>query len=185
MSYIEFDINKDTTDILSLYRYLASKVNRNFEVTSDETYESTPFESSPPEAYDNFFAYFGQDLVQVDPQQLEISLTIGGEIPILALDEKVSLLLLCRHFEMLLRAKTFLQVIMAFQCGRDFNVFTSKGILSIDVQDISGKKIEFLYIPYGIIRYFAVESCGAFDMDSELEITMSTPWLFRLKMEFL
>ena len=74
---------------------------------------------------------------------------------------------------------------MAFQCGRDFNVFTSKGILSIDVQDISGKKIEFLNIPYGIIRYFAVESCGSFDMDSELEITMSTPWLFKMKMEFL
>ena len=98
MSYIEFDINKDTTDILSLYRYLASKVNRNFEVTSDEN-ESTPFESSPPEAYDNFFAYFGQDLVQVDPQQLEKSLSIGGEIPILAQNEKVSLLLLHRHFQ--------------------------------------------------------------------------------------
>ena len=93
MSYIEFDLNKDTTDILGLYRYLASKVNRNFETISDEAYVTTPFESSPPEAYDNFFAYFGQDLVQVDPQQLERSLTIGGEIPILAQEEKVNLLI--------------------------------------------------------------------------------------------
>ena len=93
MSYIEFDLNKDTTDILGLYRYLASKVNRNFETISDEAYVTMSFESSPPEAYDNFFAYFGQDLVQVDPQQLERSLTIGGEIPILAQEEKVNLLI--------------------------------------------------------------------------------------------
>ena len=108
MSYIEFDINKDTADILSIYKYLASKVNRNFAVASDEAYKSTPFESSPPEAYDNFFAYFGQDLVQVDPQQLEKSLTIGGEIPILAQDEKVSPLLLYRHFQTALKTKTSL-----------------------------------------------------------------------------
>ena len=29
MSYIEFDINKHTTDLLGLYRYVAAKVHRN------------------------------------------------------------------------------------------------------------------------------------------------------------
>ena len=29
MSYIEFDINKHTTDLLGLYRYVAGKVHRN------------------------------------------------------------------------------------------------------------------------------------------------------------
>ena len=91
MSYIEFDINKDTTDILGIYRYLASKVNRNFETIFDDAYKSTLFESSPLEAYDNLFAYFGQDLVQVDPQQIENSLAIGGDIPILTQEEKVCL----------------------------------------------------------------------------------------------
>ena len=28
MSYIEFDINKNTTDLLGLYRYIAAKVHR-------------------------------------------------------------------------------------------------------------------------------------------------------------
>jgi hypothetical protein len=29
MSYIEFDINKHTTDLLGLYRYVAGKVHRH------------------------------------------------------------------------------------------------------------------------------------------------------------
>ena len=29
MSYIEFDINKHTTDLLGLYRYVAAKVHRH------------------------------------------------------------------------------------------------------------------------------------------------------------
>ena len=66
---------------------------------------------------------------------------------------------------------------MAFKCGRDSTIFTSKGLLDVDVKGFSGKKVEFRNIPYASIRHFSTESSGSFDRDSELKLTLCTPWL--------
>lgn len=53
---------------------------------------------------------------------------------------------------------------------RDLFVFTNKRILIVDKQGFSGKKIEFITIPYKNIRAFSVENAGRFDIDAELKL---------------
>ncbi|WP_414048650.1 PH domain-containing protein [Macrococcus animalis] len=58
----------------------------------------------------------------------------------------------------------------SFVLIRDLLVFTNKRILIVDKQGYSGKKIEFITIPYKNIRAFSVENAGRFDIDSELKL---------------
>ena len=43
----------------------------------------------------------------------------------------------------------------------------------VDVQGVSGKKVEYLSVPYKSIKYFSVETAGGFDRDSELKVWVS------------
>lgn len=66
----------------------------------------------------------------------------------------------------------------AYQLIRDLFVFTSKRLILVDKQGVTGKKIEFLSIPYSKITKFSKESAGHFDLDAELKIWVgseSTP----------
>jgi hypothetical protein len=49
-------------------------------------------------------------------------------------------------------------------------VFTSKRVVLVDKQGITGKKREYYSIPYRHIYEFSVETSGHFDMDSELTL---------------
>jgi hypothetical protein len=53
---------------------------------------------------------------------------------------------------------------------RDYFVFTSKRLLLIDKQGMTGNKVEYHSIPYKSIRHFSVETAGTFDADSELKL---------------
>jgi hypothetical protein len=60
---------------------------------------------------------------------------------------------------------------MAFQAGRDSTVFTNKRLLIIDVQGLSGKKIEFFSVTWKSISGFSVETAGAYlDRDTTMKI---------------
>ena len=98
-SFIEFDINKNTTDILALYRYLASKVyksNRtiNLGLYPELAIQDEPMvpmlEPSPPGAMDQLLNYFSQDMDHMDPQQTQNALGMGGGMPVLVHGEQVS-----------------------------------------------------------------------------------------------
>ncbi|MEB3280274.1 MAG: PH domain-containing protein [Lyngbya sp.] len=58
----------------------------------------------------------------------------------------------------------------AYQLIRDLFVFTNKRLILVDKQGVTGKKIEFLSIPYSKITKFSKESAGHFDLDAELNI---------------
>ncbi len=58
----------------------------------------------------------------------------------------------------------------AFQMVRDTFVFTNKRLILVDRQGMSGKKTEFMSIPYSKLTMFSMETAGTFDMDSELKI---------------
>ena len=60
-----------------------------------------------------------------------------------------------------------------FQGGRDSVAFTSKRIIALNVQGLTGKKKDFSSLPYSKIQVFSVESAGTFDRDAELEIWFS------------
>ncbi|SJZ78023.1 PH domain-containing protein [Selenihalanaerobacter shriftii] len=53
---------------------------------------------------------------------------------------------------------------------RDYFVFTSKRLLLINKQGMTGNKVEYHSIPYKSIRHFSVETAGTFDADSELKL---------------
>jgi len=59
---------------------------------------------------------------------------------------------------------------LAFQLIRDQFVFTSSRLILIDKQGLTGKKVEYLSIPYTSITRFSVETAGHFDLDAELKL---------------
>jgi len=59
---------------------------------------------------------------------------------------------------------------VGFQVIRDTFVFTNKRLILVNVQGITGKKTEYLSIPYGKITKFSIETAGSFDLDAELKI---------------
>ncbi|NMM50413.1 PH domain-containing protein [Marinigracilibium pacificum] len=58
----------------------------------------------------------------------------------------------------------------AFKIIRDFFVFTNKRLILVNKQGITGKKREYLTIPYGSIIKFSKESAGLLDFDADLKI---------------
>jgi hypothetical protein len=62
---------------------------------------------------------------------------------------------------------------LAFKVIRDFFVFTQHRIILVDIQGITGSKVDYTSIPYKAISRFSVETAGTFDLDSELKIWVS------------
>ena len=65
------------------------------------------------------------------------------------------------------------EIALAYKLVRDFFVFTEKRILLVDIQGITGRKVEYLSIPYRSISRYALETAGTFDLDAELKIWIS------------
>jgi len=74
------------------------------------------------------------------------------------------------------------QVVDAYKSMRDGVVFTTKRIIAVNVQGITGSKKDFTSLPYKNIVAYSVETSGTFDLDSELEIYFSSLGL--VKFEF-
>lgn len=58
----------------------------------------------------------------------------------------------------------------AYQVLRDVFLFTTKRLILVNRQGVTGKKVEYHSIPYDRITRFSVENAGAFDLDAELKI---------------
>jgi hypothetical protein len=64
-------------------------------------------------------------------------------------------------------------VAKAYKMVRDLFVFTNKRLIFIDKQGVTGKKVDYLSIPYKSITSFNIQTAGRFDMDCELSIWLS------------
>lgn len=62
------------------------------------------------------------------------------------------------------------QVYAGFKVIRDTWIFTDRRLILVDVQGMTGRKKEYLSIPYGKITMYSVETTGAFDLDAELKL---------------
>jgi len=71
---------------------------------------------------------------------------------------------------------------LAFKGIRDYIAFTSKRIIAVNVQGITGKKKDFTSLPYSKVQAFSVETAGTFDLDAELELWFSG--LGKVRFEF-
>ena len=61
-----------------------------------------------------------------------------------------------------------------FKFVRDTFMFTDKRIILIDFQGITGRKKEYLSIPYDKITMFSVETPGFGDLDAEIKIWIAS-----------
>ena len=73
-------------------------------------------------------------------------------------------------------------IVSCYKGVRDFVVFTTHRIISVNVQGITGKKKDFTTMPYSKIQAFSIETSGVLDLDSELELYYSGAGL--IKFEF-
>ncbi len=73
-------------------------------------------------------------------------------------------------------------VLSAFKGIRDYVVFTDKRVIAVNVQGITGKKVDFTSLPYSKIVAYSVETAGTFDLDAELDLWFSG--LGKVRFEF-
>mgnify|MGYP003457185318 FL=1 len=76
------------------------------------------------------------------------------------------------------------EIEMGFKLIRDTFVFTTKRLILIEVQGITGSKTEYKSISYKSISRFSVESSGTFDLDAELKIWVSSELLPSITKQF-
>lgn len=58
----------------------------------------------------------------------------------------------------------------AYSVIRDLLVFTNKRLILVDKQGVTGKKVEYISVPYRSVERFSMETTGHFDLESELKI---------------
>ena len=66
------------------------------------------------------------------------------------------------------------QIELGFTLFRDVFMFTDKRLILVDVQGLTGSKLEYRSLPYKNISRFSLETSGTFDLDAELKIWISS-----------
>lgn len=66
------------------------------------------------------------------------------------------------------------QIELGFTLFRDVFMFTNKRLILVDIQGLTGSKIEYKSMPYKSISRFSLETSGTFDLDAELKIWISS-----------
>ena len=62
------------------------------------------------------------------------------------------------------------EIQVGFKVVRDTFIFTNKRMILVDIQGLTGRKTEYLSIPYSKISKFSVETAGRMDLDAELKL---------------
>ena len=62
------------------------------------------------------------------------------------------------------------EILKCFQAIRDGVVFTNKRIIAINIQGITGTKMDMTSLPYSKIQAFSLETAGILDLDCELDL---------------
>lgn len=78
---------------------------------------------------------------------------------------------LAREFSPMLADNVHIE--QAFAVFRDKWVFTNRRLVILNVQGMTGKKREYMSIPYRSIVRYSIETAGTFDLDAELKIWLS------------
>ncbi len=73
---------------------------------------------------------------------------------------------------------------LGFKLFRDTFMFTNKRLIIVDKQGLTGRKVEYLSLPYKSISRFSLETNGTFDLDAELKIWISSENLPSISKKF-
>ncbi|HTF31108.1 MAG TPA: PH domain-containing protein [Flavitalea sp.] len=66
------------------------------------------------------------------------------------------------------------EIELGFKLIRDVFIFTTKRLILVDKQGLTGRKTEYKSIAYKSISRFSVETAGTFELDAELKIWVSS-----------
>lgn len=66
------------------------------------------------------------------------------------------------------------EIELGFTLFRDVFMFTNKRLILVDIQGLTGSKVEYKSMPYKNISRFSLETAGTFDLDAELKIWISS-----------
>ncbi|MDH3349050.1 MAG: PH domain-containing protein, partial [Desulfobulbaceae bacterium] len=72
------------------------------------------------------------------------------------------------EYEQLITENESIEV--GFKVIRDTFIFTTRRLIIVDIQGLTGKKTSYLSIPYNKITKFSIETAGHFDLDAELKL---------------
>jgi len=74
------------------------------------------------------------------------------------------------------------QIAAAYKLIRDYIIMTDKRLIVIDVQGLTGTKIEIKSVPYSQFVAFSITTAGILDFNAELHIwTASSAWAIEKK----
>ncbi len=76
------------------------------------------------------------------------------------------------------------EIELGFKLIRDIFIFTSKRLILVDKQGLTGSKTEYLSVAYKSISRFSIETAGTFDLDAELKIWISSEIQPSIKKKF-
>ena len=76
------------------------------------------------------------------------------------------------------------QIELGFKLIRDTFIFTTKRLILIEKQGLTGSKTEYKSISYKSISRFSIETAGTFDLDAELKIWVSSELQPSIKKQF-
>jgi hypothetical protein len=138
-SYFELDFNKNLVDMNTLNYYLSRRLLllKKAEVGAPIPLEGMTIQQAEPQGLENLVQWIGGNQRELDANAVDQMLHTST--PILLDDEKV---------------------LMAFKAGRDTSVFTNLRVICIDVQGLTGLKIEYSSLPYHSIRSWSIETAG-------------------------
>lgn len=163
-SFFELDFNKKMVDMNELNYYLSRRLLllKKGESGAPISLEALTTQHVQPSGLENLFQWIGGNQREMDANAINEVLHTSTHI--LLDDEKA---------------------LMAFKAGRDTSVFTNLRVIAIDVQGLSGKKIEYQSIPYSSIHSWAVETAGVWDQDTELNLHTKNRWhMAKIEMDF-
>ncbi len=76
------------------------------------------------------------------------------------------------------------EIELGFKLIRDVFIFTTKRLILVDKQGITGSKTEYKSIAYKSITRFSIETAGTFELDAELKIWVSSELQPSIKKQF-
>lgn len=75
------------------------------------------------------------------------------------------------------------EIVASYATIRDKVIFTNKRVISINVQGLTGSKIDYTSLPYKKLHAFSVETAGTFDLDAEIDLYLSEIGLVRFELK--
>lgn len=66
------------------------------------------------------------------------------------------------------------EIEIGFKLFRDTFIFTTRRLILVDVQGLTGNKVEYKSVSYKSVSKFSIETSGTFDLDAELKIWISS-----------